>query len=393
MRRYGVPLSIGAMLLLLVAVTIWFAAPAESVDIPLSVRSNAPDGGRALMLWLGEMGFQTRELSQLPYAVDREARLLFVLDPRFPAFTQEETDALVAWVQAGGTLVLASDALIPRGLFDALEVDTVYANGEISEAVPAQPLLLDPAVRRVQMASDTRLIDASSGLVPLLYAPDGVMAAERPLGQGWVVVLSSPLPFTNDALAQADNAALVLNLVRRTPPGSVVLFDEVHHGLGEQPTSDLMSLMLRTSLGRGILLALAFLFLFLALRGQRFGRPRPLPQPIGRSVGEYVSAMAALYRRAGQRAFIAEHFDRHLRRQAARTLGLQPTASEQELADRFRARGHDPEVLLGTLGQLRRPHLSEQEVLRLVNRAESQLDAVGARGPLGSRREGDSRET
>jgi hypothetical protein len=163
-------------------------------------------------------------------------------------------------------------------------------------------------------------------------------------------------------------------------PGAVVVFDEVHHGLGEDSTASLIELLVHTSLGRAVLYAMVLAFGYLALTGRRFGRVQAPFRHGGRSVGEYVSAMASLYRRAGQREFIAQHFERELRRRASMTVGLQASASEADLALRFKERKQDPAELISTLSELRRPRLSESDLLRLVEHGEAQLEALGARG-------------
>ena len=59
--------------------------------------------------------------------------------------------------------------------------------------------------------------------------------------------------------------------------------------------------LLTTPPGLGLVLAFGLTFVFLALRGRRFGRIVPLPdETLRREPVEYIQAMANLYRRSGQ---------------------------------------------------------------------------------------------
>jgi hypothetical protein len=97
--------------------------------------------------------------------------------------------------------------------------------------------------------------------------------------------------------------------------------------------------------------------------------------------------MATLLRRAGKRRFVAQHFERQLRRDASRALALDPSADEQTIRRQARDRGHDADPFLGVLARLRDENMDEGELLRLVGRAEEQIGAFrrpGAKIRLGA---------
>src|SRR5207244_4013217 len=111
--------------------------------------------------------------------------------------------------------------------------------------------------------ADTRLL-----LVLAPFFPQVTQLEADRLAEG----VTGAEPFSNQGLRDPDRAALVLNLVRSIPPGAAVQFDELHHGLAEEEGESILALLLRTTPGRGILLALALGFAYLVLRGRRFGR-------------------------------------------------------------------------------------------------------------------------
>src|SRR5439155_1214615 len=155
-------------------------------------------------------------------------------------------------------------------------------------------------------------------------------------------------------------------------------------GLAEEEGESIMALLLRTTPGRGILLALALGFAYLVLRGRRFGRPRVIWRHGSRSAGEYVGAMAMLYRRAGKRGFVSTHFERQLRRDAGAALGLTPGADEQEIMEGARRRGGDESAaaqrLLPVLARLRQGAAADGELLMLVAEGEEAVTTLAGRG-------------
>src|SRR6266700_1012086 len=113
MKRPGRDLWLVIGLLALLGVVTALAAARQtqqSAPPPLASFSNAPDGTRALKLWLQALGYTVRDDSPDPFAVPAGARLAFMLEPTTEV-SAAEWKTLDTWVQAGGTLVLAGDGL------------------------------------------------------------------------------------------------------------------------------------------------------------------------------------------------------------------------------------------------------------------------------------------
>ena len=385
MSRLGFPLLVGVLALVLIGASVWLVTPPSVSYPPLTSRSNQPNGARALRLWLEGLGYHVTELNRRPYAVDADTRLLLVLAPFFPQVTQQEADRLAEWVRGGGTLVVAVDFFAPSVLLKAVGIEVKRLDENLGIVSLAQPVLVSPPLTQVRFNTPLVVDAPGPDVVPLLQDSQGrVVAAERMLGSGRVVVVTGAEPFSNQGLRDPARAALVLNLVRSIPSGATVQFDEVHHGLAEEEGESIMALLLRTTPGRGILLALALGFAYLVLRGRRFGRPRVIWRHASRSAGEYVSAMAMLYRRAGKRGFVATHFERQLRRDAGAALGLATGADEREIADGARRRGNyeaaAAEQLLPVLARLRQGAASDGELLKLVAEGEGAVATLAGRG-------------
>jgi hypothetical protein len=69
--------------------------------------------------------------------------------------------------------------------------------------------------------------------------------------------------------------------------------------------------------------------LYLVLTGRRFGKAVPLPQDIQRrSSAEYAQSLGTLFRRAGKRSYIAEHYHDRWKRRVARAYGFVSSADD-----------------------------------------------------------------
>lgn len=346
-------------------------------DIPSS-RSNAPTGALALYTWLGQIGYDARRLEYRAFELDERDAALIVLNP-IETINQAHIDTLLAWVDGGGTLILADDSAIAfsasHELLDQLAVDRqVYTNTQtIERAPPAQPVLDQPPTGELVLKTGRVLVPQVDSYVKLAGPRDAAVVIGMKRGQGYIFLSSATYPLTNDGLRDADNAALVLNMLRRVPRGGRVQFDEYHLGFFTPPSPS--RTLLSNPLGWALAYALLATGLYLLLSGRRFGRPVPVKEELARrSSAEYVESMADLLQRARQRGYILKHYHTTLKRRLAAPAGISPHLDDpafvRELA-RFRTL--DEPALLTLLGRLRAANVSEAELVRTVAQVQELL--------------------
>jgi hypothetical protein len=176
-------------------------------------------------------------------------------------------------------------------------------------------------------------------------------------------------------LRDRQHAALVLNMLRRAPPGGRILFDEYHHGLVAPPAPT--DGLLRTPWGWAGIYAVTVTALFLLLGGRRFGRAVPLREEVERrSSAEYVESIADLYQRGGKRAYMLRHFYASFKRRLAQPYGINPQVDDREFVYQLaRLRPIDEAALLALLAQLRATPASDAELLRVVAAADAFIQA------------------
>ena len=235
-------------------------------------------------------------------------------------------------------------------------------------------------MRELSVRPRHTLAPQRSDYAPLFGASGQILVAGIRIGSGYVYVSAITQPFTNSGLRDPQNAALVLNMLRRAPPGGRILFDEYHHGLiaPPSPTDGLLA----TPWGWAGVYAAMATALFLLLGGRRFGRPVPLKEEmVRRSSAEYVESIADLYQRGGKRGYMLRHFYADFKRRLAQPYGINPQLEDREFVYQM-AQAHpvDEAALLALLAQLRAMPASDDDLLRVVAAADAFIAAQPVRG-------------
>ncbi|HVM64422.1 MAG TPA: hypothetical protein VMU14_06145, partial [Acidimicrobiales bacterium] len=149
---------------------------------------------------------------------------------------------------------------------------------------------------------------------------------------GTVVGLGGAGVFTNQRLAQDDNAALAVGLLAPVDGRHVDVLVASAAGSGHSSLLDLLSPRLRWALG---MLVVAFGAL-VWWRGRRFGRPITEDGPVQLAGSEIVVAVGDLMARAGDRDAAARQLRAGARARLGAELGLGPHAPAEEIAARAR---------------------------------------------------------
>lgn len=353
--------------------------PPLAPDAPTTY-SRAPTGALVLYEWMRAMGYDARRLEYRPFELTDEDAVLVMLNPS-AAISKDHARHIRTWVERGGTLIFAEDTpalfSISNALFDELQVRmTVITGTQEIERVPAlQPVFDQPPVRELNVRPRRALAPQRNDYAPLFGAAGQTLIAGIRVGQGYAYISATTHPFTNSGLRDRQHAALVLNMLRRAPPGGRILFDEYHHGLVAPPAPT--DGLLRTPWGWAGVYAATVTALFLLLGGRRFGRAVPLREEVERrSSAEYVESIADLYQRGGKRAYMLRHFYASFKRRLAQPYGINPQVDDREFVYQLaRLRPIDEAALLALLAQLRATPASDAELLRVVAAADAFIQA------------------
>ena len=324
--------SVASWLVLAVVLLVvgFVAGTNPSGGRPLAPDSTAPDGAKGMVDLLRELGADV-EVVRGPPADDADTAVL--LDDRL---ADSEVDELDRWVDAGGRLLVAdpSSPLASRAdegqpcpsAFD--DVDTVVFLG-------------DEAVDRDDTCSDTGFVASAHG-------------------DGWIIAVDDPTPFTNALLDEGDNAVLAAAVLAPTGTERVAFVDG-SLGPGRDSLYDLLPTDVRQAL---IQLGIAFVILVL-FAGRRLGQPVLEQQPVAVEGAELVTAVGRLLdgrRRPDEAAAVMRAATR---RSLASRLGLSADAPPEVLAAAVHTQtGIDPARVAAALAT--RPVASDADLVAVA---------------------------
>jgi hypothetical protein len=371
-------LAIG-ILVVLVIVTVLAAGQREMQQQypPLSSLSAAPDGARALKLWLEELGYRVDEVVLSSFLPPEDATILLMLEPQFP--TEGEVQAIDRWVKAGGTLIAFGEQYSMYVLADHYQFTLSYTGDQSGAARAGAPLLDSPASVAMDNAPVRAVLrgDRDDFVVLVAYKGEPVVVSFEH-GKGRIILGTIPGPFTNAGLKQPGNPELVLNILALARTKGTIWFDEWHHGLRSgDPILGPAQFLRRTPVGRSLLFATLAIFLVLFIQGRGFGRPVPLPQETRRRGAlEHVTGIANLSRRAAHRSAVMLHYHQQIKRKLGQRYRLDPGMDDREYVEALAGynRSLDKDALLSLLNRLKRKNISEAEMVHLAAEAATWID-------------------
>lgn len=380
MKKLSRDSKLGIGLVLLLALVTALAATQQQTEEEypvLSTLSSAPNGARALKLWVQELHYAVEEQALANFAPPENTSILFMLEPLFP--TEGELEAVDAWVEDGGTLIAIGEAYGMYSLIDHYEFYFDYLPASLGSPAMEAPLLLSPTPfeltnARVRLALASRRDDYVT-LVTFHGQPVLVSFEE---GKGRVILGTLAQSLTNAGLKQSGNPELVLNILALAREKGTIWFDEWHHGeqSGEQvlgPAEFLRS----TPVGRSLLFVVVAVFSVLFLQGRGFGRPVPLPQEIRRRGAlEHVTGIANLSRRAAHRSAVMMYYHDQIKRKLGQRYRLDPGMEDEQYIHTLA--GYNPALDQNTLSnllkRLKQRDISESELVQLAGEASKWID-------------------
>lgn len=368
-------LAIG-LVAVLVMVTVGAAlltAQAEAVPPPLASFSSAPDGARALRLWVEQLGYAIYDSPFRRYTIPPTVKLAFVLEPT-ESISDEEWEVLDHWVEEGGTLIVAGNQLYASLAARHYDFGLDYAR-TLTLTVQT-PLLAAPALTTsISAPSRTYYTTERTDFVSLVANASGPVIVTFQQGAGRVILSATPYLFSNVGLKEAGNGELALNLIGLVGDRDERLawFDEWHHGIRPELVDGAASQrgpeawLTRQPAGQAMLYIAVVLFFALLLRGRRFGRPVPPDSELHRRAPlEYITAIANLNRRAGLRPTVLGQYHQRLKRELGQRYRLDPTLPDDEYVqalEKFNP-SLDAHRLRALLAKLRKNAVNENELLQ-----------------------------
>jgi hypothetical protein len=304
---------------------------------PLDPRSDGPLGTSALVALLEGLGTDVELSVGLPGEGDDVALLLS------DRLDEQQTDAVLRWVAQGGTLVVTDpgSSFVPGQALPSDESDQEALDRGIC-TVPALE-----GVEAVDAGAAVRY-DTGQARSSCLGSRDFAYVVVTPQGSGTIAAVGGAAAFTNERLAEVDNAVLAAGLLAPRAGTTVRFVDApIPAGGGDKTLYDLVSDGVRRA---GLQLGLAFI-VYALWRAVRLGRPVREDQPVEIAGSELVAASGRLLERGRAPGEAAEVLRNGLRRDLRARLGVpadvDPDALAQVVAERS---GVDPDDARTAIG-------------------------------------------
>ena len=338
---------------------------------------DSPGYGTVLYQILRKLKFRVTEISAAyPARLDRcEVLFLQAIDK---APTEKEVRDIQDFVNTGGTLIVAGNNKVLDGLFSAfgLELQELTDRLEFSERIIEAPLFPEHPVDDLRTKTDF-VIETIGREVAVLYGrgDDATIVTLR-AGVGRAYFIASDYLFSRRGMQHRGNAAFLYNLMSTLPRNTRIgLADRRYYTLETKPPDPFVAFVFRTPGGLSAIYICLTFFLFLVLRGRRFGKPLDAQEKNRRLSAEYVHAMTALYQKGNH---TRPEILRHIRERFKADLGarwrvnpnLETTPFLEELALRG---GVDEEgELTNLMADLdASANISESRLLDLARRVEA----------------------
>lgn len=265
-----------------------------SVPSTYSTYDTGPNGYRALYAVLLAAGVPLQRFQRPLGSLGGDVRTLIVSsylgEPSERWLGSKDTDALRRFVERGGRLVALDVSF--AGKDDAIPGVGTSVPVTASGAVALARNRFTAGVTRVAAPVAAAFAFALPHGVPLLANARGLVAVRYRLGKGDVVAITAPAIFSNRWLRDGDNLAFAYDVVAGH---GTAAFDEYVHGYDDELG---FWQVLPQPFRAAFWIACAIVVLALIGANVPFAPPVPLAEGDDCDSAAYVTAMAALMRRA-----------------------------------------------------------------------------------------------
>ena len=346
----------------------------QTTAAPLRRDSTNADGANALKLWLEALEFEVSTAQLGRFELPEDVGIVLMLQPSQQVSARELTH-LETWVEEGGVLLVVGNnaqASMVTGYFEFSQ--TFYFGAETQFVKPATL-----AVQR-GVAWDSAEIDPPAtfttertDFVTHLAIEQEPVIVSFQQGKGTIILSTLWEPFSNSGIQREGNAELVINLLSMTTFDGAIWFDEWHHGdrapIIANEISGPGAWVRRTRVGQALLLTIALGYVLTIWRGRRFGRPIPLPDTnVRRAPLEYITAIANMNRRAGNRQAIVDAYRLRLKRDLGARHRIDPALPDTDYLNLLHAARPELDInaVRDLLRRLNATSISESELVTLA---------------------------
>ncbi len=333
--------------------------------------------GSVLYRILRKLKFRVTNISaEYPSRLNRYHALFLQDLNKMP--TETEMKKIQDFVKSGGTLIVSGgnhktmEQLI---ILYGLKLRNLSKRMEYVKRISEDPFFPTHAVDIIHPRT-YYVIDTSERDVVTLYGTenDAVVVTLRD-GEGRVFLTTSAYLFQDNGLRHDDNAKLLYNLMSTLPRNARIgLAEETYYTQETAPKNTFIAFIFKTPVGLSAVYLCLILFIFITLKGRRFGEPLDIQERNRRLSTEYVHAMTALYQKGNTRNVILRHIRDKFRTDLGARWRVNPNLDTKTYIDELIQRGAvDEDLELTNLIQDLEysGEISEAKLVELAKRVEA----------------------
>ena len=303
---------------------------------------------------------------------------------------EKEIEEIYGFVEDGGTLIVAGDdeSLNSLLLDYGLEMRKASHSLETSRRIPIEPIFPNRPVNEVYSNTDYAIQSSERDIAPLYGQGEDYSIVTFGEGEGRALFISCPDIFYRNGLQDNRNATFLYNLMTIFPHRARIgLAEDYYYAVGSASEANpLMYLLFNTAGGLGVVYIGVIVFLFLILRGRRFGKPLTLEETHRRVSSEYVHAMTALYQKGDTRRAILKQIRDTFRSNLAARWHINPNLETVSFVEEIARREPiDIKELQTLLTEMEtRGDISEARLLSIAKQVEAYCERakIGRARPM-----------
>ena len=343
----------------------------------LSADPYLPDRDReVLSRILGKLKFRVKEISAAyPARLDRyDVLLLHDIDK---APTETEVQDIKNFVNTGGILIVAGENQALSQLYSVfgLELQALTKKLWRSRRIPEEPLFPLYPVEEVYTGTDSAIAPLEREAAPLYGKENDVVIVTLRDGAGRAYFIASDDLFSQYWLLKSGNAMFLYNLMSTFPRNARIgLAVSRYYTLETKPPNPFVAFVFRTPGGLGAIYICLTFFVFLVLRGRRFGKPLDVQEKNRRLSAEYVHAMTALYQKGNTRMEILRHIRERFKADLGARWRVNPNLGTATFLEELALRGgvDEDDELTNLMADLdASANISEARLLDIAQRVEA----------------------
>lgn len=292
--------------------------------------------------------------------------------------TESEIQNIQDFVKDGGTLIVSGGNHKTMSALVAtygLKLQNLPNRMEYANRYPEAPFFPLNEVNRIRPLTYFAIESDRREMVVLYGSENQAVVATLQDGDGRAYFTTSAHLFNENGLRHSGNAALFYNLMSTLPSKARIgLAEGNYYAQSVTPSSAFINFVFKTPWGLAAVYICLILFVFMSLRGRRFGQPLDARQNNRRLSTEYVHAMTALYQKGNTRMDILRHIRDKFRADLGSRWRVNPNLKNIDFLEELGQRGVDDEE--GELSNLIRDleisgKISETQLVDLAKRVDT----------------------